>query len=93
MFVYAGQQPLRFRDPALLAVPRNSHTFLPDLVTNFRDAGQDLTGHMLSFDYILMHGHDPAPERRILPLDRLRLVQQVGEFRLYAVVAGPGNGS
>jgi len=86
MFVYPGQQPIRFRGPAYQNAPRNSTTFLVELIKIFRRLGVDFTSHLLSFDYLLMHGPNEQLEERVLPLDRLRLVDRVGEFRLYAVL-------
>jgi hypothetical protein len=89
MFVYSGQQPLRFRDPAFQSAPKNTAVFLPDIVKVFAVAGLSLKTHILRFDYVLMHGPDDRAERAVLPVDRLRLLNQVGDYRLYAVLGDP----
>jgi hypothetical protein len=85
LFVYPGQQILRYRAPALQDAPRNSETMLSDIVKRFRSAGLDLRRHVLSFDDVVIHGEDQALEREALPLDHLRLIAQVGSYRVFAV--------
>jgi hypothetical protein len=87
-FVSPWQHPVRYRDAALQAAPKNSTVFLPDLVKASTLRGFDLRRHILRFDYVLMHGPESGEERAVLPVDRLRLVNKVGDFRLYAVLGG-----
>lgn len=84
MFTYSGQQVLEFRDPRL-SVPGNAETFLPVIAQGFNARHQDLKAYIGLFDYVLLEGPgDPVTEAK-LPRARLKQVNQVGDFRLYAV--------
>lgn len=86
MFTFTGQQPLRYRDAGLQHAPEHSGTFLDDIVSEFNKAGVDFASYSAQFDYLIMHGEDDGPEKSVLPMDRVRLVDRIGVFRLYQVV-------
>jgi hypothetical protein len=94
MFAFPGQQPLRFVDPALTSGPKNSLAVLGDIVRAYREAGTSLAERLTRhFDYVVMHGRYERPETLLLPMQDLRRVGEVGDFRLYAVAAPEGTAS
>jgi hypothetical protein len=83
MFTVPGQQPIRFRDIRFQTAPAGSFTFLSEIARRFEKRGLSLREHVMRFDYVVMHGRDESLERRVLPIDRLRMLARAGDFRLY----------
>jgi hypothetical protein len=84
MFVFPGQQPLRFRDPVLQSVP--GRPFLADLITQVKMAGLDFSGYVQRFDYVVVHGPNDSNEMQLLPAKILMLINRVDDYRLYQVI-------
>lgn len=83
MFVYPGQQLLRFRDPALQSTASFNFPFLAKLMERFEAAGLDVAAHIRRFQYVIIHGPIEPGELQLLPAGVFTLVDQVGDFRLY----------
>lgn len=89
LFTFAGQQPLRYKQPELQNAPERSNTFLPDLPRAFREEGLDFQSHINKFDYVIIHddrlanGQDLSIGKII---DGLSMVSTNGAFRLYKTV-------
>lgn len=81
LFVYPGQQPLRFRDDRLQQAPENSKTTIVDLRQTYAWFGRDLADHVARFDHVLAIGETDAAS---LPeLGRLTPRGHVGLYRLF----------
>lgn len=90
LFVLPGQQPLRFRDPALQAAWADSSNFLAKIAIRYASARPgvgDFRSAVLHFDYVVVHGPEDGRELQLLPAEVLTLVNRVGDFRLYRVAA------
>ena len=85
MFVFPGQQPLRFRDPMLQSMPGNSFTFLRDVVKEFKKVGYDISSYVARFDYVVVHGPSDGEKLGVLSAENLTLVNRVDDFWLYQV--------
>ena len=84
MFAFPGQQPLRFRDPALKTAPKTSDTFIQQIARNMCRRGLLLREHLFHFDYILMHGPPGKRlETAVMPHPWYSQAGKSGEFRLY----------
>jgi hypothetical protein len=90
MFVLPGQQPLRFRDPALQSAAANGATLLTDFIETAERTGLDVRADLLRFDYVVVHGPDDGSELRLLPAQDLVPLDRIADFRLYRVI---GNNS
>jgi hypothetical protein len=85
MFVFPGQQPLRFRDPAFQTIPGNSFTFLVDCIKEFKKAGLDFSAYVQRFDYVVVHGTNDGDELELLPAKSFTLINRADDYRLYRV--------
>jgi hypothetical protein len=86
MFVLQGQQVLRFRDPAIQAIPRGSATALSDIKREFWRHQIDLPGYLQKFDFVVLHGPNSGDDLMVLQTSALAPVDSVQDFRLYKVV-------
>lgn len=86
LFVYPGQQPLRFRDAWLQNTPENAMTTIADMRRNYTMFDMDVGDHAARFDHVLGIG-----ERDVMTLPdfvgfRATPRAHVGLYRLYDVV-------
>jgi hypothetical protein len=85
MFTATGQHPLRFRDQQLQSIPKNSEMFLSEIKKEFRKDGLDLADHIMGFDFVVVHGPDFGDDLLALSQQKLLLINQTKDFRLYKV--------
>lgn len=86
LFTFIGQQPLRYKNLALQNVPDRTNTFLNVVLLASVRESFDFRSHIERFDYVVIHGHDIASYAAVLPLDKMRLLSEIGEFKLYRIV-------
>lgn len=83
MFVKAGQQPLRFREPLYQDAPEASANPIDAIRFNFARADADLLAYLDGFDWIVGQGTTDARDLDGLPDRRMTLVSSFGETRLF----------
>ncbi len=91
LFANPSQQPIVYREPQFNYPTSNTLVFFRYLLKALEQNGISPSAYLANFQWIVMHGPDPATDRTLNPLDGFTLAGEVGSFRLYCRIGTSGD--